>query len=200
MKKSIVLLSSVLSLSVFCIHANESSIQHSYVQAEPCSQADAEAVQHLLQAIQKRLYLMHDVARYKWNEHLPIEDKEREKILIDQLAEKAATYHLEKAWAISFLQNQMDAAKLLQEQDMLAWKSLGVDSFKNIPDLKKEIRPKLDQLTTDIFESLQSLSTRLTDLQVKECIQKQSQEIELSGMFPREIWEKAVFTLISSKE
>ncbi len=155
------------------------------------------ATQRLLVCMQKRLEVMHDVARYKWNAHIPVEDKEREKQVLTQLVAKAALYNLDKEWAETFLQSQMDAAKLLQEHDIEIWKGEAAPMFSHVPDLKTEIRPRLDAITEEIFQSLAALGPDLSTQTVVEKIRRQADSIGV--IFPENVWKKAVSPFMGSQ-
>lgn len=80
-----------------------------------------KTIDQLLLLIQKRLVIMHEVARTKWNLHLPIEDLAREKQLLTGLVELAHANSLEKQWVSQFFQAQFDAAKQIQKADFALW-------------------------------------------------------------------------------
>lgn len=128
-------------------------------QAIPAHQTIAELetqkkVDQVLLLMQKRLALMHEVARTKWNQQLPIEDLAREEQLLAQLAKEAANIGLEEAWVRQFFQAQFEAAKVLQKNDFAAWSEEKVQKFDAVLDLKQTIRPLLDQLTKELLQSL----------------------------------------------
>ncbi|MBS0616497.1 MAG: gamma subclass chorismate mutase AroQ [Verrucomicrobia bacterium] len=159
----------------------------------PSEEPVEELVQKLLVSMQKRLDMMHDVARYKWNANLPVEDKGREKELLTQLVAKAALYGINNEWAENFLQSQMDAAKLLQEHDIAQWKKEEASLFSNVPDLKTEIRPRLDVVTEEIFHTLAVLGPHLQTPLLTQAVLQQGGAI--GRTFPEEVWKKAVTPL-----
>lgn len=94
----------------------------------------------LLLLMQKRLIIMHEVAKSKWNQHLPIEDKEREQQILSDLVEKTYAFGLDLLWIKNFFQVQMDAAKEIQKRDFAIWKKISLEHFDNTLSLKDELR------------------------------------------------------------
>ncbi len=137
-------------------------------------------VDQLLLLIQKRLAIMHEVAKTKWHQHLPIEDKGREQKILADLVEKARQYNLNERWAAAFFQVQMDAAKKVQSSDFFLWETQGQVDHARVFSLQNELRSYIDQLNQEMLmilsqidiESLamkdrllldQPISTRSTD-------------------------------------
>ena len=54
--------------------------------------------------LQKRLAIMHEVARTKWNQNLPIEDLAREQELLAGLAEQGKRKGIDEKWVLAFFQ------------------------------------------------------------------------------------------------
>jgi chorismate mutase len=116
--------------------------------AAPPANAD---VDQLLGLMQQRLNLMHDVARWKWNAKQAIADPERERQLLDGLAEKGKKHGLEPAFTRDFFRAQIEAAKLLQQTDFDDWQASGHGRFTDVPDLGKELRPRIDALGDELL-------------------------------------------------
>lgn len=120
------------------------------------SQADQAAVD-LFSTINKRLCYMEDVALYKAQQHIPIEDINREIIVIDKAKEYAATQGLHPESIGLFFSAQMSAAKAIQfryRADLLT------TSTERIPrDLNTVVRPALIALGEEILMKLVSYLT-----------------------------------------
>lgn len=110
-----------------------------------------------------RLALMEDVARYKWNTKMAIEDLPREKWIIDGLKEEARALGVPAPWAERFFRAQIEAAKVIQREQFAQWERSGVGRFERVPDLATEIRPKLDALTPLLLRELAAAWPALTD-------------------------------------
>lgn len=72
-------------------------------------------IKHLADCIQQRLDYMKDVAAYKWQHQLPIENWERGKVVLAKSLESAAVYHLDQASTQAFFEAQIVLAKVIQQ-------------------------------------------------------------------------------------
>lgn len=118
-----------------------------------------QKIDELLLLIQKRLVIMHEVARTKWNQNLPIEDKIREQQILADLAAKANQYGLDEKLVTQFFQAQIDASKEIQKNDFLLWKENDLSKFDKTFSLKDELRFYIDQLNNEIILLLGKIYT-----------------------------------------
>lgn len=119
-----------------------------------------QKIDELLLLIQKRLVIMHEVARTKWNQNLAIEDKTREKEILTALVVKANHYGLDEALVTRFFQAQIDASKEIQKNDFILWKEESVLKFEKIFSLKDELRLYIDQLNSEMITLLSNIYTK----------------------------------------
>ncbi|KXO09545.1 Periplasmic chorismate mutase I precursor [Moritella sp. JT01] len=106
----------------------------------------------LFSTLNQRLSYMEDVALYKANNNKPIEDIEREKVVIDKASKSAAKVGLDKQSVVGFFQTQISAAKAIQYRyraDLLSQ-----TTSKTPRDLKTVIRPALIKLGKEINTKL----------------------------------------------
>src|SRR5205814_1190485 len=68
-------------------------------------------IESLRSLIDARLMLAMDVAQYKWNHHLPIEDAPREAQVIASLGKRAEALGVPQPWAEAFFRAQIEASK-----------------------------------------------------------------------------------------
>lgn len=91
---------------------------------------------------------MQDVAAYKVQNQIPVEDAEREKIVLSNAKKLAATHGLDPESMERFFIAQISAAKAIQ------YRYSAQLLTREIPtrpiDLESEIRPELDRLGNDI--------------------------------------------------
>ena len=106
------------------------------------------ATDELFDAINTRLSFMQSVALYKVHNQLPIEDLDREQIVLEEALQSAASLGLKPESVRDFFQTQMQLAKVIQFRYQ-AELSKG-QNLPAAPDLTSDIRPKLDQLSIDI--------------------------------------------------
>lgn len=98
-----------------------------------------------------RLELMDEVAAYKWQRGLPIEDLDREAVVLDRAVADALRHGLTPGSSRSFFAAQIEAAKDIQRHWFEVWESgRGPDPA---PDLEAEIRPELLRLGAGILEA-----------------------------------------------
>jgi chorismate mutase len=104
--------------------------------------------------IDARLLLATDVAEFKWNHHLPIEDLPREAQVIAALSRQASALGIPQAWAERFFRAQIEASKTAQNELFQGWDVFRRDRFPDAPDLATVTRPKLDKLTGQLMHAL----------------------------------------------
>ncbi len=97
--------------------------------------------------MQERLVLMHDLARYKWNQEQNLETLKGELFAVNQDDQALA----------SFLTAQNNAALKMQEQDFELFKKEGIDKFESVKDFNTEILPHLELLNAQIESSAYEL-------------------------------------------
>ena len=136
-----------------------------------------QKVDRLLQLMQQRLSVQHDVARWKWNQKSPIDVPQREQELLAQLRQQATAYGLEPSAVSAFFRWQIDAGKLMQKADFQNWHREGIQSFDNVPDLNLTLRPLLDKLSPELLSALAALEPVRDCLTVKQLIQSRAQII-----------------------
>lgn len=108
----------------------------------------APAPDQLFSAINQRLSYMEDVALYKANHHKPIEDIEREAVVIDKASDSAQQQGLNKQSIVGFFKAQISAAKAIQYRyraDLLSQSTTAQPR-----DLNQVIRPELLKLGKQI--------------------------------------------------
>ncbi len=120
-------------------------------------------LERLRQLIDARLLLARDVARAKWNTKAPIEDLPREQRIIDGLGQRARAVGLPSAWVESFFRAQIEASKTVQRGLFAQWTSAKAGPFEGAPDLAKDLRPALDELTGKLLNALAENAAVLQD-------------------------------------
>lgn len=111
----------------------------------------------LAELVNERLSHMKAVAAYKWEHKLPIEDLERERIVIRSSMDQAGTFGLDSISTRMFFEQQIEAAKQIQRYWFQHWEKNGFEPDQNFGDLKTEIRPALLELGKQILASISEL-------------------------------------------
>ena len=120
------------------------------------SPTNTPELRRLLSLVDQRLQLMQGVAAYKYANHIAIENKQREKIVLESALASARKQQLDPVTLEPFFHLQIKLAKIIQKGWIDSWETEGlVPTKKNVAaDLKTEIRPKLISLGAQLVEQL----------------------------------------------
>lgn len=139
------------------------------------SSADAAAADHLLQLMDQRLAVAPMVAKAKWNSGGAVNDPPREQLILDAVAAQANG--LDAVFVRRFFQAQFDASKALQLGLLAQWRQQGAGKFSDAPDLGRDVRPLLDELTPQLIASLRRMQPLLTEPGMRSYIESRSVSI-----------------------
>ncbi|MFO0845529.1 MAG: gamma subclass chorismate mutase AroQ [Gemmataceae bacterium] len=107
----------------------------------------------LLGLMNERLGLMHDVARWKWNERRPIDDPERERALLDEVARRGEERGLDPGFVRAFFADQIEAAKEVQHAAFDRWAGERRGRFDRVRDLA-DLRKEIDRINGELLAAL----------------------------------------------
>ncbi|EMF02926.1 chorismate mutase [Serratia marcescens] len=102
--------------------------------------------------VNQRLSLMKDVAGYKAQQHLPIEDLAQEAKVLASAQAEAGRLGLEPASVRPFIAAQMDAAKAIQYRYRADWLASPGSGWQPRP--LAQVRPQIAQLSSQILQRL----------------------------------------------
>jgi chorismate mutase len=114
---------------------------------------DDTALTNLVALASQRLALAEPVARWKWANGKPIEDRPREAELLASVEKRAAQAGVDPAFARTFFEDQIAASKDVQNALFAAWRATRPPEGAP-PDLAASTRPKLDRLTQSLLTGL----------------------------------------------
>ncbi len=106
----------------------------------------------IFKTINERLSYMEDVALFKAQNHLPVEDMEREKVVVSKAKIYAQNSGLDPVYIESFIRALMSVAKAVQYRHRADF--LSSTSFNKPRDLQKVVRPELLRLSNKLVEQL----------------------------------------------
>lgn len=106
----------------------------------------------LAEKVNQRLGYMKDVAGYKAQHHLPIEDVEQESKVINSSLTEAAGLGLDRESVRPFIVAQIDAAKAIQYRYRANW--LAVPEVDWQPQPLDIVRQKIAELSSEILRQL----------------------------------------------
>jgi cyclohexadienyl dehydratase len=105
----------------------------------------ARAAEDLFALMGERLALMQSVAAYKWHQRQPIEDPEREAVVVAEAGAQALRFTLVPETVESLFRAQIEAAKAVQAYWFEEWRAGRADP-PPAPDLAGSVRPELSRL------------------------------------------------------
>ena len=112
----------------------------------------SENAQPLFHTINERLQYMDDVAVYKAEHHLPIEDVAREQVVVEKAKAAAGKQGLNPESVEAFFKAQIAVAKAIQYRRRA--ELLSQPSHQQARDLKTVVRPALLQLGDQIIAQI----------------------------------------------
>lgn len=126
-----------------------------------CVSSLAQAYQYdqTARLINERLSYMKDVAGYKAEQHLPIEDLTQEKKVLDQSLSEADSFGLNSETVKPFIVTQMNVAKVIQYRYRADWLSSPETNWK--PQDLAEVRLKISTLNTELLKILPMNSRKI---------------------------------------
>lgn len=127
--------------------------------------------------MRERLLLMHEVAKWKWNEGKPITDQNREKQILFDLEQRGRTYGLSRKQARDFMVAQMEAGKLVQEADFAAWKRGGQGKFSDVRDLNIALRPLIDEVSDRMLARFAEVVPTFVEEKAKTIVRQRADAI-----------------------
>ncbi|MDQ9948255.1 MULTISPECIES: chorismate mutase [Acinetobacter] len=119
-----------------------------------CISSLAQAYQYdqTARLVNERLAYMKDVAGYKAEQHLPIEDLTQEKKVLDQSLSEAESFGLNSETVKPFIVTQMNVAKAIQYRYRADWLSSPETNWK--PQDLAEVRLKISSLNTELLKNI----------------------------------------------
>ncbi len=122
-----------------------------------------EPLKLLLSIINERLEIADLVALTKWDSAQPVQDSDRESTVIADAQRQAASYAIAEKEAAQLMAAQIEANKLVQYGLLATWHSDGKAPLTQRPDLKNQIRPRLDALQTGLLQQYAKFSASRAD-------------------------------------
>jgi len=130
---------------------------------------------------------MHEVARTKWNQGLPIEDKAREAQILKGLVGQSEKIQAHEGWITQFFQAQMDAAKEVQRSDFAVWEKGSVQKFAEAIPLSG-LRGYIDEVNREMIDLL----SQIHDPAKSDLILHYPISTRESDFIDKKVWDIAV--------
>jgi chorismate mutase len=171
-KKSILSICAFLMLPLANIIAEEPKVNQSEL-VSLNSSYDLEIDRQLDEFVglmQKRLDLMGEAAKWKWNNTVPIDNQQEDEVFLQQITSLANEKGLNTPQVKEIFKSQLNAGKIVQINAFEKWVETDVDLINQAPDYQSEIKPKLDQLDRKMVNSLSVIISKLDQKGVLEQI------------------------------
>jgi chorismate mutase len=137
---------------------------------------DLATLDRLLRLMEKRLALVHEVARWKWSAGRPIADPEREREVLQNAVERGRGKGLDPDLVRRFFAAQMEAARLVQQADLDRWKASQQPSFADTTSLAV-LRQRIDEVNRELIDALAEVCPRLAERAVQQALPQRAKEI-----------------------
>ncbi len=113
-----------------------------------------DQLQPLVETSAHRLAIAEQVALSKWDSGTAVEDAPREAQVIAGAVKAAESKGLDSAAVSSFFKAQIEANKIVQYSLLADWRRAGAAPTHQPINLAATIRPKLDQVQTELVDEL----------------------------------------------
>ena len=131
--------------------------------AAPQFVGEPELVDRVIELIDRRLALMPEVAAVKFQQHQPIADPARERVVLEQSVVDAQAMNLEGEAARTFFSVQIRLARAVQEHWFERWRARA-ESPPAARDLVTVLRPQLDAIGRELLPAVYLASSALTEM------------------------------------
>lgn len=130
----------------------------------------------------------------KWNIKAPSADLQREKVMLNAIVEKGRSLGLSADQTIAFFSAQVDASKIIQDDDFRRWEAERQRPFADVADLKRDLRPRIDALNSELLTTFAEVRSRVRG---REALIKRLAVKALVGQgITREVRDKVVEPLL----
>ncbi len=131
--------------------------------------AHAAAAPGIAAALEQRLVLMRDVAHFKFAHNEPIEDRSREQLVLQRMAQRGEALGLTQESTRALGSAVIAAAKSIQTSWHGEWKKSGAPTTA-VPDLANKTRPAIDTATDALLIACALSRTEQHDDAAREAI------------------------------
>jgi chorismate mutase len=159
---------------------------------------DSAHIDRFLTLMQQRLAVMHDVAKWKWNEKKSISDPQREQELLDRLVNSAKERDVDVEFARPFFTAHMTASKAIQQADFDHWQAENQGEFADAPDLVTELRPRITQISDDLLDALSAVESQRDDTAFRRQVASRAAQIVVGESVTESIRATAIGPLIKT--
>jgi len=150
-------------------------------------------IEHLIRLLHDRLALASEIAKAKFNSGAKVNDPNREALVLAAAMKQATGFGVDAGEARKLFVAQIESSKIAQAAFIHMW--AGQPKFDPIPDLVRDIRPKLDKLTTSILAALKAAQPELRSQRARRIVEAATRTDAFDGPYAyafRSAWAVAV--------
>lgn len=151
---------------------------------------NSKQVQELGQLIAKRLELSKQLAIYKWNNQIAIDEPKKEEAFLASMEEKASKKGLDPKIVRSFFQSQIEAAKDIKIQAFEKWVKEGVHKHEEVINLDETVA-KIQECDDQLLNIISSNTQDLLDQKSKDKIRVMVSKVLKASKFSRDCIDSA---------
>lgn len=126
----------------------------------PSGYSPTSTERQLVVLIEKRLTYAYDVAWFKYQRNLAIQDPQREAALLQKVTAQGQALGLASSTVAAFFNSQMTASREFQEEAIAGWRGGTALPRDSQVDLAKDIRPRVDAINQEMLVLLASSEMR----------------------------------------
>ncbi len=168
---------------------------------EETSQDESQAqMDTLLTLIKERLILMQDIAKWKWNNAMPIENATEEKALHAEVALIAQKLDLSPEIAANLMQAQFNSSKLIQIDAFETFARQDLDVVEGAPKSIEPLKMRASELTSMILTQAKNLLPKTSNGELKVAIKEKANEILTNSGISETATKEAILPLVSPSE
>lgn len=167
-------------------------------QPRPQTDPDGAKIDKVLVLTAQRLAIANEVAKAKWNAHLPITDVVRERQILAALTRQAQARGVDPDFARRYFESQIEASRMVQHARFSEWAAEGRGKFHDAPDLKRDVRPALDRLTPQILDALTQALPVIRKPGSQRLVLEHAQTVLLANGGEAGAWQVAVQPLAAT--
>ena len=156
--------------------------------AVPRFARNVDAIDRVVELVDRRLALMPEVAAIKFQQQKPIADPAREREVIEQSVAAARAMNLDGEAARAFFFVQILMARAVQSHLFERWRSR-TEEPPAARDLVKELRPQLDALGRELLPAVYLASAALTEAPVATLSERTARLRRHPGLTPEMLAE-----------
>lgn len=149
---------------------------------------DEEAIEHVIELVDRRLALMPEVAAVKFQQQKPIADPAREREVLEQSVADAQAMNLDREAARAFFSVQILMARAVQSHLFERWRSRA-EPPSAARDLVTELRPRLDAIGRELLPAVYLASAALSEMPVATLRERLARLLRHPGATPELIGE-----------